>query len=90
MTTFSSMALYALSLQPPTATQRALVGDFGGIGRQQILAVNGSRLTMYETARKKPIFRALHTEDFFATVRGIASFRFNGFRKGARPWLRPR
>lgn len=85
MTTFSNTAMYALTVQSPTATQEAIVGDFLGNGRQQILTINGSRISIIEVTRRQRGFQEVFSQDVFAIVRHVAKFRLAGSTKGE--WL---
>jgi splicing factor 3B subunit 3 len=83
MTSFSTLALYSLTIQPPTATQEAIVGDFIGGNKQQILCANGSRLSIFEASRRQNGFREIFSQDVFGIIRHIAKFRLAGGEKGA-------
>jgi splicing factor 3B subunit 3 len=82
MTSFSTLSMYALSVQPPSATQDAIVGDFLGNGRQQILTANGSRLAILEVSRRQKGFQEIFSQDTFGIVRHVAKFRLAGGTKG--------
>lgn len=82
MTSFSTMSLYALTVQPPSATQQAISGDFLGNGRQQILTANGSRLAILEVSRRQKGFTEVFSQDVFGIVRRIDKFRLAGGTKG--------
>jgi splicing factor 3B subunit 3 len=82
MTSFSTLSLYALTVKRPSATQDAITGDFLGNGKQQILTVNGSRLTILEVSRRQKAFQELYSIDVFGIVRRIAKFRLAGGTKG--------
>jgi splicing factor 3B subunit 3 len=84
MTSFSTMSLYALTVQPPSATQDALVGDFSGAGRQQILSSGGSRLAILEVSRRQKGFQEIYSQDLFGIIRHVAKFRLAGGTKGTR------
>ncbi|KAF2194857.1 hypothetical protein K469DRAFT_546523 [Zopfia rhizophila CBS 207.26] len=75
------MAMYAVTVQPPSDTQQAIVGDFAGNGRQQILTANGSRLAILEVSRIHKGFKQTHVHDVFGIIRQIASFRLAGATK---------
>ncbi|KAF2197785.1 hypothetical protein GQ43DRAFT_483846 [Delitschia confertaspora ATCC 74209] len=82
MTSFSTLSMYALTLQPPSDTQQAIVGEFTGVkGHQQILVANGSRLTLYEVTRLERVLKEIHTHDVFGIIRGLALFRLAGASK---------
>lgn len=79
MTTFSTLTTYALTVQPPSATQQAIVGDFTGVPKaQQILTASGSRLSLFELERGTHDLVELHTHDVFGIIRGIALYRLAG------------
>ncbi|KAF2010937.1 hypothetical protein BU24DRAFT_377682 [Aaosphaeria arxii CBS 175.79] len=78
MTSFSTMSMYALTVQSPSATQEALVGDFCGNGKQQILSANGSRLALLEVSRRQKGFHEIFSQDVFGIIRNIAKFRLAG------------
>lgn len=82
MTSFSEQAIYALTVQPPSATQEAIVGDFLGNGRQQILTANGSRLSIIEVSRRQRGFQEVFSQHVFGIIRHIAKFRLAGGTKG--------
>ena len=82
MTSFSNLALYSLTIQPPAATQEAIVGDFIGGNKQQILSANGSRLSISEATRRQNGFREIFSQDVFGIIRHIAKFRLAGGDKG--------
>ncbi|KAF1998452.1 hypothetical protein P154DRAFT_578032 [Amniculicola lignicola CBS 123094] len=82
MTTFSSMSLYSLTLQPPSSTVQAVTGDYVGSGREQILCASGSRISIVQISRKRGgAVIELFSEDMFAIVRSIAKFRITGVTK---------
>jgi len=76
------MSLYALTVKQPAATQEALVGDFIGNTKQQILSVNGSRLSLLEVSRHIGQMRVIYSQDIFGIIRRIAKFRLAGGTKG--------
>ena len=82
MTTMSSLYMYSLMVQPPSATTHAIVADFAGWGRQQILTANGSLLSLLEVSRMQKGFNTIHTHDVFGIIRGLATFRLAGANKG--------
>ena len=82
MTSFSTTSLYALSVQPPSATQDSVVGDFLGNGRQQILCASGTRLSILEVSRRQRGFNEVFSQDVFGIIRNIAKFRLAGGTKG--------
>jgi splicing factor 3B subunit 3 len=76
------MSLYALTVKRPSATQDAISGDFLGNGKQQILTVNGSRLSILEISRRQKALQELYSQDLFAITRRIGKFRLAGSTKG--------
>jgi splicing factor 3B subunit 3 len=74
--------MYSLTLSPPTATTQAIVGDFLGAGRQQILSASGSLLTILEVSKATNTLSTIHTHDIFGIIRGLATFRLAGLKKG--------
>ncbi|KAF2119863.1 CPSF A subunit region-domain-containing protein [Lophiotrema nucula] len=78
MTSFSNMALYALTVQQPSATQQALPGDFLGNNKQQILTANGSRISILEVSRRQKGFHEIHSQDVFGIIRHVDKFRMAG------------
>jgi len=75
--------MYALTVQPPTAVQQAIVGDFAGTKQQQILVASGSRLTLLEVSRAaNGSLREIHSHDVFGIIRKVAPFRLTGATKG--------
>ena len=82
MTSFSTLSLYALTVNHPSATQDAISGDFLGTGKQQILTANGSRLALLEVSRQQKGFQELYSQDVFGIIRRISKFRLAGGTKG--------
>ncbi|KAH7128321.1 CPSF A subunit region-domain-containing protein [Dendryphion nanum] len=78
MTSFSTMSLYALTVQAPTATVEAIVGDFLGNNKQQILSATGSRLEIFEVHRQQNVLNEIFSQDVFGIIRHIAKFRLAG------------
>lgn len=76
------MALYALTVQQPSATQDAISGDFLGNSKQQILTANGSRLAILDVSRRAKGFSEVFSQDVFGIIRRIAKFRLAGGTKG--------
>lgn len=75
--------MYALTVQSPSATQEAIVGDFIGNNGQQILSANGSRLSLINVSRRqnRP-FQEIFSQHVFGIIRHIAKFRLAGGTKG--------
>ena len=76
------MSMYSLTVKQPSATQDAIVGDFLGNGKQQILTANGSRLSIFDVSRRQKGFREIFSQDVFAIIRNIHKFRLAGGSKG--------
>ncbi|KAI1178303.1 Pre-mRNA-splicing factor rse-1 [Nemania sp. FL0916] len=81
MAATSSMFLYSLTLQPPTAISQAIVGQFSGTKEQQILAISGSRLILYRPDSVLGRIVKIASHDIFSVIRAIASFRLAGSTK---------
>lgn len=82
MATTSSMFMYSLTIQPPTAVTQAILGQFAGTKEQQIVTASGSRLTLHrpDPAQGKIITALSH--DVFGIIRTLAAFRLAGSSKG--------
>ena len=84
--TRSSLHLYSISLQPPSAVRHAVVANFAGGGPrdQLLLTATGSRLTLYKTAEvsvdnaTKGTLVEIHSQDFFAVVRSLGTYKLSG------------
>ncbi|KAF2740759.1 pre-mRNA-splicing factor rse1 [Polyplosphaeria fusca] len=73
------MALYALTIQPPSTAKQAVLGDFiGSKSRQQILSACGSRLSLSEIDKEDQRFREFFSQDMFGIIRHIEKFRLTG------------
>lgn len=76
------MFLYNLSLNPPTAINKAIYGNFSGTKQQEIIVARHTRL---ELLRPDPTTGKVHTvlaHDCFGLVRSISPFRLTGGSKG--------
>ncbi|KAF9010785.1 mono-functional DNA-alkylating methyl methanesulfonate N-term-domain-containing protein [Cyathus striatus] len=76
------MHLYNLTLQPPTASLQAIVGNFSGARQQEIIISRGTRL---ELLRPDPTTGKVSTviaTDVFGSIRSLATFRLTGGTKG--------
>jgi hypothetical protein len=82
MATTSSMFMYSLTIQPPTAVTQAILGQFAGTKEQQIVTASGSHLTLHrpDPAQGKIITALSH--DVFGIIRTLAAFRLAGSSKG--------
>ncbi|KAI9277669.1 CPSF A subunit region-domain-containing protein [Umbelopsis sp. AD052] len=72
------MFLYNLSLNPPTAINKAIYGNFSGTKQQEIIVARHTRL---ELLRPDPTTGKVHTvlaHDCFGLVRSISPFRLTG------------
>lgn len=79
--------MYALTVQQPSATQEAIVGDFIGNGGQQILTANGSRLSIINVSRRQQRgFQEVFSQHVFGIIRHISKFRLAGGTKGEFLW----
>lgn len=77
----SRMHLYHLSLQPPTAINQAVVGNFSGARQQEILVSRGSRLELLRVDSNGKMTTVL-AQDAFGSIRSLSSFRLTGGTKG--------
>jgi len=82
MATTSSMFMYSLTLQPPSAVTQALLGQFAGTKEQQIVTASGSRLTLHRPDATQGKITTILTHDVFGIVRSLAAFRLAGSNKG--------
>ncbi|KAI1609413.1 pre-mRNA-splicing factor rse1 [Exophiala viscosa] len=81
MATTSSMFMYSLTLQPPSAITAAVLGQFAGTKEQQIITASGSKLTIHRPDSTQGKITPLFTQDCFGIVRTLASFRLAGSTK---------
>eukprot|EP00826_Nyctotherus_ovalis_P022242 TRINITY_DN1730_c0_g1_i1.p1 TRINITY_DN1730_c0_g1~~TRINITY_DN1730_c0_g1_i1.p1 ORF type:complete len:1185 (+),score=333.68 TRINITY_DN1730_c0_g1_i1:138-3692(+) len=75
------MYLYSLSLQPPTAVNRAICGHFTGGKMEEICVARGRILELFKpnvTTRK---LVSIFKQEVFGVVRKIVSFRLTGYTK---------
>lgn len=82
MATTSSMFMYSLTIQPPTAITQAILGQFAGTREQQIIAASGSKLTIYKPDTTQGKIYPLYSQDCFGIIRSLAAFRLAGSSKG--------
>lgn len=75
------MHLYHLTLQPPTAINQAVVGNFSGARQQEILVSHGSRLELLRADANGKLSTVL-AQDAFGSIRSMTSFRLTGGTKG--------
>ncbi|KAL1861595.1 hypothetical protein VTK73DRAFT_7003 [Phialemonium thermophilum] len=81
MATTSSMFLYSLSIQTPTAITQSITGQFAGTKEQLILTVSGSRLALLRPDPTLGRVLKIASHDTFSIIRSIASFRLAGSSK---------
>ena len=84
MATTSSMFMYSLSIQPPTAITQAILGQFAGTKEQQIVTASGSRLTIHRPDPHQGKVSIILSTDVFGIIRTLAAFRLAGSSKGMR------
>jgi splicing factor 3B subunit 3 len=82
MATTSSMFMYSLTVQPPTAITQAILGQFAGTKEQQIITASGSRLTLHRPDPSQGKIVTALSHDVFGIIRAIAAFRLAGSNKG--------
>ena len=76
------MHLYNLTIQPPTAITQAIVGNFSGSKRQEILASHGTRLELLRVDPETGTISSVVSSDVFGSVRSLATFCLTGGTKG--------
>ncbi|RMZ85025.1 hypothetical protein DV738_g144, partial [Chaetothyriales sp. CBS 135597] len=81
MATTSSMFMYSLTIQPPSAITSAVLGQFAGTKEQQIITASGSKLTIHRPDPTQGKVTPLFTQDCFGIIRTLASFRLAGSSK---------
>ncbi|KZF24133.1 hypothetical protein L228DRAFT_252598 [Xylona heveae TC161] len=81
MATTSSMFMYSLTIQPPTAVTQAILGQFAGTKEQQIITACGSRLTLHRPDPTQGKITDILSHDVFGIVRTLAAFRLAGSSK---------
>ncbi|KAG9239240.1 CPSF A subunit region-domain-containing protein [Amylocarpus encephaloides] len=81
MATTSSMFMYSLTVQPPTAITQAILGQFAGTKEQQIVTASGSRLTLHRPDPSQGKIITALSHDVFGIIRAIAAFRLAGSNK---------
>jgi splicing factor 3B subunit 3 len=82
MATTSSMFLYSLTVQPPSAVTQAILGQFAGTKEQQIVTASGSLLTIHRPDAAAGNVTVLLSQDCFGIIRSLAAFRVAGSSKG--------
>ena len=76
------MHLYNLTLQPPTATTQAIVGNFSGAKQQEIIVSHGTRLELLRPDVHTGKVVTIIVTDAFGSIRSLAAFRLTGGTKG--------
>jgi splicing factor 3B subunit 3 len=76
------MHLYNLTLQPPTASPQAVVGNFSGARQQEIIISHGTRLQLIRPDVQTGKLSTIITTDVFGSIRTLAAFRLTGGTKG--------
>jgi hypothetical protein len=82
MATTSSMFMYSLTIQPPSAITQAILGQFAGTKEQQIVTASGSRLTIHRPDSIQGKVSPIFSQDCFGIIRTLAAFRLAGSHKG--------
>jgi splicing factor 3B subunit 3 len=82
MAATSSMFMYSLTIQPPSAITQAILGQFAGTKEQQIVTASGSRLTIHRPDSIQGKVSAIFSQDCFGIIRTLAAFRLAGGHKG--------
>ncbi|KAI9758926.1 MAG: pre-mRNA-splicing factor rse1 [Chaenotheca gracillima] len=81
MATTSSMFMYSLTIQPPSAITQAILGQFAGTKEQQIVTASGSRLTLHRPDPVQGKITSMLSQDVFGIIRTLAAFRLAGSSK---------
>ena len=82
MATTSSMFMYSLTIQPPSAVTQAILGQFAGTKEQQIVTASGSRITLHRPDPVQGKVTPVLSHDLFGIIRTLAVFRLAGSSKG--------
>lgn len=82
MATTSSMFMYSLTVQPPTAITQAILGQFAGTKEQQIVTASGSCLILHRPDPSQAKIVTSLTHDVFGIIRALGAFRVTGSTKG--------
>ena len=77
-----SMHLYNLTLQHPTASPQAIVGNFSGARQQEIIISHGTRLQLLRPDVQTGKLSTVIATDVFGSIRSLAAFRLTGGTKG--------
>ncbi|KAL2053131.1 hypothetical protein ABVK25_006455 [Lepraria finkii] len=81
MAATSSMFMYSLTIQPPSAVTQAILGQFAGTKEQQIVTASGSRLTIHRPDPSLGKISTILSQDVFGIIRTLAAFRLAGSNK---------
>ncbi|PLB41012.1 DDB1/RSE1 family protein [Aspergillus candidus] len=81
MATTSTMFMYSLTIQPPTAINQAILGQFAGTKEQQIVTASGSKLTIHRPDPTQGKVTPIFSQDAFGIIRSLAAFRLAGSNK---------
>lgn len=76
------MFMYSLTIQPPTAINQAILGQFAGTKEQQIVTASGSKLTIHRPDPTQGKVTPIFSQDVFGIIRSLAAFRLAGSNKG--------
>jgi len=76
------MHLYNLTLQTPTASLQAIVGNFSGARQQEIIISHGTRLQLLRPDVQTGKLSTIIATDVFGSIRSLATFRLTGGTKG--------
>jgi splicing factor 3B subunit 3 len=82
MAATTSMFMYSLTIQPPSAITSAVLGQFAGTKEQQLVTASGSKLTIHRPDATQGKVTPLFTQDCFGIIRSLAAFRLAGSSKG--------
>ena len=73
MATTSSMFMYSLTIQPPSAISQGILGQFAGGKEQQIVTACGSRLTLHRPDATQGKITPILSHDVFGIIRSVSS-----------------
>jgi hypothetical protein len=76
------MHLYNLTLQTPTASLQAIVGNFSGARQQEIIISHGTRLQLLRPDIQTGKLSTIIETEVFGSIRSLAAFRLTGGTKG--------
>ena len=76
------MHLYNLTLQSPSATTQAIVGNFSGARQQELIVSHGTRLELLRPDVQTGKISTVVATDVFGSIRSLAAFRLTGGTKG--------